>query len=119
MQNVSQKVKGNIYISHQAIASIVHRTVSETYGVVGLAPKNFAHGLANAIVKDPCLGVDIHYQKKEVSIGVYIIIEYGTRIKTVAKIVADNISYRVQKITGLAVAEVNVHVRGLRISNPD
>jgi uncharacterized alkaline shock family protein YloU len=70
-------------------------------------------------VKDPCLGVDIHYQKKEVSIGVYIIIEYGTRIKTVAKIVADNISYRVQKITGLAVAEVNVHVRGLRISNPD
>lgn len=119
MQKESLKVKGNIFISHQAIASIVHRTVLETYGVVGLAPKNLAEGIAQVIDKESLLGIDISYQKKEITIGVYIIIEYGTRIKTVAKIVADNVSYRIEKITGLTVAEVNVHVRGLRISNTD
>jgi len=117
--NDLEKVKGNIYISHQAIASLVHQTVIETYGVVGLAPKNFAQEITHAIVKEASRGIDVVYDEKEVTIDVYIIIEYGTRIKTVAKIVSDTISYRVQKVTGIPVKQVNVHVRGLRISDPD
>lgn len=119
MQKNLQTVAGNIFISHQAIASIVHQTVIETYGVVGLAPKNFAAGITQAITKEAIHGIDINYDGKFVQIDVYIIIEYGTRIKTVAKVVADNVNYRVHNITGIPVSQVNVHVRGLRISNPD
>ena len=114
-----EKVNGNIYIAHQAIASLVHKTVLETYGVVGLAPKNLAQGIAHAITKDAIQGIDLNHENGELKIDVYIIIEYGTRIKTVAKIVADNVSYRIEKITGIPVRKVNVHVRGLRISDTD
>ena len=113
------KVNGNIYIAHQAIASLIHKTVLETYGVVGLAPKNLAQGIAHAIAKDAIQGIDLQYEGSQLKIDVFIVIEYGTRIKTVAKIVADNVSYRIEKITGIPVRKVNVHVRGLRISDTD
>jgi len=53
------------------------------------------------------------------AIDLFIICEYGTRIKSVAASVADNVRYQVEKCIGLPVSQVNVHVRGLRISNPD
>ena len=118
--NVQPKtVKGNIFIAHQAIASLVHKTVLETYGVVGLAPKNFAHDITRAITGDGNRGIAIKHEKGQLIIDVYIVIEYGTRIKTVASVVADTISYRIPKITGIPVSKINVHVRGLRISNTD
>jgi len=37
----------------------------------------------------------------------------------VARSVIESVRYHVEKATGLVVKQVNVHVRGLRISNPD
>jgi len=112
---------GNIYISYRAIASIAHKAALETYGVVGLTAKNLAAGLAQAIVKDPTLGVDVEYEDKSVVINLFIIVEYGTRIKSVANSVANNIRFRVEKAIGIPANNilVNVHVRGLRISDTD
>ena len=110
---------GNIYISHRAIASIAYQSVIESYGVVGLAPKNLARGLANAIVKDPTLGVNVNYNGETIIIDLYLIIEYGTRITSVAKSVSERIKYRVEKSLGVPVENVNIHVRGLRVSDYD
>ena len=112
---------GNIYVSYRAIASIAYLAAQETYGVVGLTAKNLAEGLANAIVKDPTLGVDVDYDGSIIEINLYIVIEYGTRITSVADSVANNIRFKVEKAMGLPVDHVivNVHVRGLRISNTD
>ena len=110
---------GNVYISHRAIATITCQSVLESYGVVGLAAKNFAEGIAQVLVKDPTRGVDIRFDGKTIMIEVFIIVEYGTRIKSVATSVADSIRFQVEKAIGLPVTQVNVHVRGLRISNPD
>lgn len=110
---------GNIYISHRAIASIAHQAALESYGVVGLAAKNLAEGLAQALVKDPLLGVDVEFSGDGITIDLYIIIEYGTRIKSVATSVSETVQYTVEKTIGLPVNAVNVHVRGLRISDLD
>jgi uncharacterized alkaline shock family protein YloU len=110
---------GTISISHRAIATIAYQAALLSYGVVGLAPKNLANGIAHALVKDPTLGVDIQYREDHLSINLYIIIEYGTRIKSVAASVADNVRYQVEKAIGVPVTDINVHVRGLRISNTD
>jgi uncharacterized alkaline shock family protein YloU len=90
-----------------------------SYGVVGLAAKSLAEGLAQVIVKDPSMGVDVQYDGKTIQIDLFIIIEYGTRIKSVAASVADNVRYQVEKAMGLPVTAVNVHVRGLRVSDTD
>lgn len=110
---------GNIYISHRAIASIAHQAALESYGVVGLAAKNLAEGLAQVLVKDPLLGVDVVFNDDGITIDLFIVIEYGTRIKSVATSVAETVRYTVEKTIGLPVQVVNVHVRGLRISDLD
>jgi uncharacterized alkaline shock family protein YloU len=110
---------GNIYISHRAIATIASQSALQSYGVVGLAAKNLAEGLAQALVKEPSRGVEVRYAAEGIEIDLYIVVEYGTRIKSVASSVAENVRYYVEKAVSLPVNQVNVHVRGLRISNPD
>jgi uncharacterized alkaline shock family protein YloU len=111
--------QGNIHISKQTIATIAFQAVQRSYGVVGLAPKNIVDGLTNALVKDPTHGIDVEYKNDLINIDLYIIIEYGTRIKSVAASVANTVRYQVEKTLGLPVNEINVHVQGLRISNSD
>ena len=108
---------GNIHISPQAIATIACQAAQRSYGVVGLASKNIANGLAHAIVKDPTHGIDVKYENQKIDIDIYIIIEYGIRIKSVAASVANTVQYNVEKALGFPVNEINVHVQGLRISD--
>lgn len=110
---------GSIFISHRAIASIAHQAVLESYGVVGLAAKNLAEGIAQALVKDPSLGVDVSYDGFTIQIDLYIIVEYGTRIKSVASSLSDSVRFQVEKALGIPVTQVNVYVRGLRVSDLD
>lgn len=118
---MSEKNKplGNIFVSHRAIATIANQSALESYGVVGLAAKNLVEGLAQVLVKDPTLGVVIHYDGKTIGIDLFLIIEYGTRIKSVATSVAESVRYQIEKVIGLPVSHVDVHVRGLRISDTD
>jgi uncharacterized alkaline shock family protein YloU len=117
--NEGSNLLGKISVSHRAIASIAYHSALESYGVVGLAAKNLAEGLAQVLVKDPSLGVDVQYDGQEIKINLYIIIEYGTRITSVAESIADQIRYQVEKTLGIPVSQVNVNVRGMRISDPD
>jgi uncharacterized alkaline shock family protein YloU len=110
---------GSIFISHRAIASIACQSALSSYGVVGLAAKNLAESLSNALVKDPVLGVEVSFTGYDVNLDIYIVVEYGTRIKSVASSVSDNVKYQVENTTGLSVNQVNIHIRGLHISNTD
>ena len=110
---------GDIQISKQAIATIAYQAVQRSYGVVGLASKNIADELAHALVKDPTHGIDVEYKNKEINIDIFVIIEFGTRIKSVAASVANTVRYQVEKALGLPVNEINIHVQGLRISNDE
>jgi len=110
---------GTVYVSHQAISTIAFQSSLESYGVVGLADKNLIRGLSKVIFKDPTSGIAVHYDNHSLVIDIYIIIEYGTRISSVASSVANSVKFQVQKIIGIPVSAVNVHVRGLRVSDID
>ena len=110
---------GSIHVFPQAIATIAYQSALESYGVVGMAAKNVVDGLANAIAKDPTHGVAVDYDGERINIDLYIIVEYGTRIKSVASSVANTVRYHVEKAMGLPISEINVHVQGLRISSLD
>jgi uncharacterized alkaline shock family protein YloU len=110
---------GTIRISPNALATIAYHATLTSYGVVGLAPKNLAEGLTATITREPAHGVSVHYNGEEIDIDIHIIIEYGTRITSVADSVANAVRYQVEKALGLPIHHVNVHVQGLRVSNPD
>lgn len=110
---------GSIHVSPKAIATIAFEATRESYGVVGLAHKNIVNGWTQAITKDPTHGVEVRHDGNQINIDVYIVVEYGTRIKSVANSVSNTVRYHVEKALGLPVNQVNVHVRGLRISEVD
>ena len=110
---------GSIHVSPRAVATIAYQAALQSYGVVGLASKNLINGLTNVLVKDPTHGVEVHYDGENINIDVYIFIEYGTRIKSVANSVTNAVRFQVEKALGTSVNQVNIHVQGLRISDID
>ena len=110
---------GTIRIAPRVIAAIAYQAVQKSYGVVGLAPRNLVSGIAHALAKDPTEGIAVRYDDGGIEIDLYIIVEYGTRITAVANSAANLVRYHVEKTVGLPVKAVNVHVRGLRVSNGD
>ena len=110
---------GTINISYHAIATIAFQSALESYGVVGLANENFARGFSRLFSKEPTSGVIVHEEENSVSIDLYVVIEYGTRISSVADSVAHSAKFNIENLTGIPVKAVNVHVRGLRVSDLD
>jgi len=82
-----------------------------------MASKSVVDGITSILAKDPTHGVDVHFTDEHINIDMYIIIEYGTRIKSVATSVANTVRYQVEKAMGVPINEINVHVQGLRISD--
>jgi uncharacterized alkaline shock family protein YloU len=70
-------------------------------------------------------GVEVRFQddasstKSAIIIDIYVIMEYGVRIMTVAHNVMERVKFTVEKALGVPVEQVNVHVQGLRVSSTD
>lgn len=110
---------GMISISPRAIASVAARAALRSYGVVGMAPKRLVDGLVNALARDPRHGVEVAVNDGVIVVDLYIVIEYGTRLASVATSVANTVQYQLQVSIGLPVGAVNVHVQDLRVSNSE
>jgi uncharacterized alkaline shock family protein YloU len=110
---------GSILIQKEAIASIARQSTLQSYGVVGLAPKNLFESIHQILKKDAKYGVEVAFDHEGLVIDLYIMVEYGTRIKSITNSVVNSVKYNVEKTIGIPVRRINVHVRGLRISNMD
>ena len=110
---------GGIHISPNAVATIAYHVALESYGVVGLAPRNIANGIVKTITRDPARGISVRYSGEEIDIEIHVVVEYGTRISIVTESVANTVRFHVEKALGLKVNTVNIHVAGLRVSNTD
>lgn len=109
---------GRVEITPTAIASIAGQAVLKSYGVVGLSSRS-GRGLLSLSPDNIRKGIEINIIDNEIIIDLYVIIEYGTRISTVAHNIMQNVKFSVEKAMGVPVAQVNVHVQGLRVSNTD
>ncbi len=110
---------GSITISPSAIATIACHAVSQSYGIVGMASKNLIDGITHALAHDPRHGVEVRVIEGSILIDLFVVVEYGTRISSVAASVANSVQYQVEKAIGLPVAAVNIHVQDLRVSDRD
>lgn len=107
---------GDIDISPTAVASIVGQSVHQCYGVVGMARKGFVNGIAQLLSRDSSRrGVDVHINDEGLVIDVYVILQYGVRIKVVAESIQRTVKYHVEKAMGRSVTAVNVYIQGLRL----
>ncbi|MGV7976057.1 MAG: Asp23/Gls24 family envelope stress response protein [Anaerolineaceae bacterium] len=114
-----QNPLGRIYILPQAIKSVARHAALQSYGVISLAPANVIEAAGQLLRKNNSYGVNVTADSEGLYLDINLVIEYGLRIKTVTDSVAEAVKYNVEKTMGIPVNRVNVHVRGLRISNPD
>lgn len=118
MQMPDAEKLGRIEISQRAIASIAADAVLRSYGVVGMASARLKDGLAEMLRREHLeRGVVVHLRDGHITIDLYVIVEYGTRVSEVGRNIAQSVKFAVEKAIGMPVARVNVNVQGLRISD--
>jgi uncharacterized alkaline shock family protein YloU len=113
---VRNEAIGSIDISSTAVTTIASRAIDQCYGVVGMANRNLADGIANLLSRDSKRGIEVSVENEHVEIDVYVIVEYGVRIRAVAESIQNTVKFHVEKALGLPVEAVNVYVQGLRQS---
>ena len=95
------ELKGKIQVTPAAIASIAREALLSSYGVVGTASKGLATGIASALSPESKRGIVVHVDGDTIIIDLYIIVEYGTRIASVARSAMNVVKYTVEKALGL------------------
>lgn len=107
---------GYITYSEDFLASIAGLSTMECYGVVGMAKKSATDGLWELMKGENfSKGVKIKYKENEVSLELYIIVEYGTKISVIANNIIQKIKYNIENMTGLKVTTITVNVQGVRV----
>ncbi len=108
---------GKIVMNEDLVASIAGYAAVENYGIVGMNAKKASDSIIEFIKKDNLKrGIKVTAAGPgEVDIELYVTLEYGVSLPTVAKNARDNVRYRVQEMTGLAVRNVNIFVEDIRI----
>ena len=109
---------GKVEVSLDAVATIAGRAALQCYGVVGMSSSRLRDDIAEVLQQENYRrGVKVHSRDSNITIDLYVVVEYGTRISEVGRNIMSTVKFTVEKALGLPVAQVNVNVQGLRISD--
>ena len=104
---------GRITIAPDAVAQIVGHTAAECYGVVGMSAK----GLKRLLARDKLTqGIDVSSTPEGIRVDLHVVVEYGLNLAEVAATVRSRVAYELERLTGLQVAAVEVHIEDVRRS---
>lgn len=105
---------GKIEVLPNAIHTLAVRAISECYGVVGIASPRLHRGQAVLLGQEQLnQGVQMRIADDQIILDVYVVLEYGLRISEIAHNVMSGVKFAIEKMLGVPVAQVNVHVQGL------
>ena len=81
-----------------------------------LAAKSAAGGLVELLKREQSgRGVKVHTEENEITIDIFVIVEFGTRISVVANNIIEKVKYNIEHLTGMNVKKVNINVQGVRV----
>lgn len=108
---------GRLVLSEEVIATVAGVAATECYGIVGMASRRVADGIAELLGKENLSrGVEVTLDGNRVAITLNVIVGYGVRISEVAKNVIHKVKYTVESSTGLQVVKVNINVQGVKVT---
>ena len=102
------------------VAGIAAREVPGIYALGGGATRALSSVTSRVGIGDErTQGVSVEVGERQAAVDLTVVIEYGESIPQVAEALRDNVTNRVQGITGLQVTEVNVTVNDLHFPGDD
>lgn len=99
-----------ISISEEVVATIAGIAAQEVKGVASMN----ANGIGEMLGRKT-KGVKVQIGDKDTVIDINVTVEYGARIPDIAWEVQNKVKTQVEKMTGLNVAAVNVHIQGVSV----
>ena len=110
---------GTIRIADDVVAVIAGLAAVEVEGVAAMSG-GIAGGIAEVLGRrNLAKGVKVEVGTEEAKIDIFIIVKYGMRIPDVAWEIQENVKRAVERMTGLNVLQVNVHVQGVSFPHKD
>ncbi len=111
-QNLEQDMEpsSSITYANEVIAIIAGLAASEVEGVAGMV--NVNSGLKGKN-KNVTRGVKVEVGTEEVSVDLFLNVEYGTPIQRCAHDAQESVKRSIESMTGLHVVRVDVHVMGV------
>ncbi|MBQ9324998.1 MAG: Asp23/Gls24 family envelope stress response protein [Clostridia bacterium] len=94
----------------EVINIITSAAVNEVEGIAGMSS---ASGGLLTRKSNSNKGIRVELSTEEVSIDLYVIVEYDRPIQKVAQEVQENVRKAIESMTGLHVVRVDVHVQGV------
>ena len=105
---------GRITISTGAIGQIVSQTAARCYGVVGIGTGARAK-VGRLLPRSRGMhGITVSSDGDSVSLDLHVVVEYGLNLAEVASTVRNRVGYEVNRLTGLPVRAVEVHIDDVR-----
>ena len=107
---------GSIQIDPEVIAMYAGTAAVECFGIVGMAAVSMKDGLVKLLKRDSLThGINVSIKENMISIDFHVIVSYGVSISTVADNLIENVKYKVEEFTGMAVEKINIFVEGVRV----
>ncbi|RCW65409.1 Asp23/Gls24 family envelope stress response protein [Saliterribacillus persicus] len=106
---------GKVEIAPEVLEVIAGIATTEVSGVSSMRG-NFATGVAERLGKKTHgKGIKVELVEDAVIIDVFIVVDYGSTIPTVAKKIQSNIRQAIINMTAISIKEINVHVVGMHL----
>lgn len=104
-----------VRIANEVIGVIAGLAAGEVAGLAGMSG-GLVGGIAERLGrKDLAKGIKVSLEGDNVTLDVYVIVDYGIKIQEVAQGLKDKVRSTVEDMAGLKVKTVNVHVQGINV----
>jgi uncharacterized alkaline shock family protein YloU len=105
---------GALKVSDEVISIIAGITATDVPGVAGMSGGGLAGGISEMLgKKNLTKGVKVLVNNNEITIDLFIIVDYGCRIPDVAFETQSKVKKTIESMVGMKVIEVNIHVQGI------
>lgn len=103
-----QLERGRLTIAREAVAEIVAESALGCYGVVALSAGTRVKRMLRRE------GVSVEGGPDSLRIELHVVVQHGLNLAEVAATIRSQVSYEVERLTGLTVAAVEVVIQSVR-----
>ncbi len=115
---MAETIPGGLSVANDVIADMAGYAALESYGVVGMAAPTLSDGIAKLLPASRLRrGIEVEMTDEGVHVDLYIIIEHGTNIAEVSRMLAEKVRFVLNDSAQLPVADVDIHVQGIKVRN--
>lgn len=115
---MAETIPGGLSVANDVIADMAGYAALESYGVVGMAAPTLSDGIAKLLPASRLRrGINVEMTEEGVHVDLYIIIEHGTNLAEVSRMLAEKVKFVLNDSAQLPVAGVDIHVQGIKVRN--